>query len=137
MDKTVVGLVFGIICFVLRQSFVLILGKMDGVTIPFGNLFNTWSLTVVTVTALLTFFITFVTFRAKHPAVVGVVAAVVGTLVFLPGLLPDLVSSDLVALQIAFVDWLVTGTLAAYPCFFLLDFFEKRKNVKPNRLRSI
>lgn len=137
MDKTVVGLVFGVICFVLRQSFVLILAKMDGVTIPFHALFNTWSLTVVSVTALLTFFITFMTFRAKHPIIVGIVAAVVGTLVFLPGLLPDLVSSDLVALQIVFVDWLVTGTLAAYPCFYLLGLFEKKKGTKPNRLRSI
>ncbi|QYK54008.1 MAG: hypothetical protein KF824_03725 [Fimbriimonadaceae bacterium] len=137
MDKTVVGLVFGIICFVLRQSFVLILGKMDGIVIPLYKLFNTWSLTVVCVTALLTFFITFMTFRAKHPVIVGIVAAVVGTLVFLPGLLPDLVSSDLVALQIVFVDWLVTGTLAAYPCFYLLGYFEKKRAAKPNRLRSI
>lgn len=110
---------------------------MDGVTIPFHALFNTWSLTVVSVTALLTFFITFMTFRAKHPIIVGIVAAIVGTLVFLPGLLPDLVSSDLVALQIVFIDWLVTGTLAAYPCFYLLGLFEKKKGTKPNRLRSI
>jgi len=139
VDKTVVGLAFAAICFVLKQSCVFIIGKIEGVNIPIASLFNTWSLVVVLVAAFLTYFITFVTFKAKHPVIVGLVASLVGSLVFLPGLLPDVSTPEWISFLIVALEWLVIGTLTAYLCFGMRNKLEKlganaksKKGTRPN-----